>query len=168
MSTSYALIFEASVVKIANAINDVAPPLQWVDISSVTPAPQYGWNFDGANFTAPAAPALTKSQVVAQLLNSGVTITSNSISTLHGLFACDTTTQGQISSVGVSIALKGVFPNGSNSGYQYPTLTGGSVVFANTAVFVEFAAGVSAYVNGLMQYANGFANSAPSSSVTIP
>jgi hypothetical protein len=167
MST-YALIFEAAIVEIANAVHDVAPPLQWVDISAITPAPQYGWNYDGANFTAPVAAPLTKSQVVAQLLNSGVTITSNSISTLHGLFACDTTTQGQISSVGVSIALKGVFPNGSNSAYQYPTLTGGSVIFANTNVFVEFAAGVSSYVNGLMQYANGFANSAPSSSITIP
>ena len=53
-----ALIFDGKVVQIEVQEFDVAPALEWVDIGSVTPAPEVGWTYDGVTFTPPPSPTL--------------------------------------------------------------------------------------------------------------
>ena len=55
-----ALIFENKVVQIAAQEFPVAPALQWIDITGLTPQPEVGWSFDGATFAGPPSPPLSE------------------------------------------------------------------------------------------------------------
>ena len=53
-----ALVLDGEVVQIETSIFDVAPALQWVDITGPSPQPEVGWSYDGVIFTPPPLPAL--------------------------------------------------------------------------------------------------------------
>ncbi len=47
---------KSTVTQIEAVIFPVHEDLVWVDITGVTPTPEVGWNYDGADFTAPLPP----------------------------------------------------------------------------------------------------------------
>jgi hypothetical protein len=54
---AFALIANGAIVEIADAEFPVCAGLQWVDLSSLSPAPAVGWTYSGGAFAAPVAPA---------------------------------------------------------------------------------------------------------------
>ncbi len=70
-----ALIFDGKVVQIGAAEFPVAPALQWIDISGVSPAPDVGWSYDGATFTPPPPPPFTQLKAAKRrdFITEGVT-----------------------------------------------------------------------------------------------
>ena len=85
----FALILNGKVVQVEAVIFDVAPALEWVDITGITPAPEFGWRYDGTNFTPPPSPlivnrskaALTADEL-ATLLISKTTISRSEVDTI--------------------------------------------------------------------------------------
>ena len=57
---AFALVFENKVVEVAPAIFGVVSSMEWVDIDGITPAPEWGWSYDGTDFTPPIGPSLDK------------------------------------------------------------------------------------------------------------
>jgi len=55
-----ALIFDSKVVQIEATEFDVAPTLEWVDITGITPSPEAGWSYDGVSFSPPPLPPLAE------------------------------------------------------------------------------------------------------------
>jgi hypothetical protein len=54
---AFALVLNGQVVQISPATFPTSPEMTWVDVDGISPAPEYGWAYDGSNFTAPAVPA---------------------------------------------------------------------------------------------------------------
>ena len=52
----FALIFDGKVVQIESQEFPVAPALEWVGITGLSPQPQVGWLYNGVVFSAPPPP----------------------------------------------------------------------------------------------------------------
>lgn len=50
---SYALILNALVVQISDVAFEVAPPLEWVDITDLKDQPNIGWEYKDGEFKTP-------------------------------------------------------------------------------------------------------------------
>ncbi|MEE9647909.1 tail fiber assembly protein [Enterobacter soli] len=53
-----------------------------INIDDISPQPGIGWSFDGANFTAPPAPELTKEEYVSQAESTKAALLSSAQTTI--------------------------------------------------------------------------------------
>jgi hypothetical protein len=154
--SSFALVFEGSIVQIDAATFPVAPALVWTtDISAVTPAPQVGWTASETGsawtFAAPVVPPPTNEQLAATELAAktaeGIAITSASLPAVNATYALDTVSTAQIFQIGLYASQFGVFPSGGTN-QEYPDATGVPHSFT-VPVFVAFLRAVAPLVSAL-------------------
>lgn len=140
--------------------------LVWVDVTSVTPAPQLGWGYDGSAFAAPPPPPPPPLQQQAgMLLMSPVTVQCTSVPALNGQYPIDQTTQGQITGIASAIAAGLGLPGGGTT-FNWPDATGVAHAWPATQ-FTELAKAVMNFVYAAAQVAQGHGTTLPSSTLTI-
>lgn len=130
-----------------------------------------GHTYDGATFTAPAAPEPPLAVVLGQKIEAGVQITSTGTPSLNGTYAIVATSTADITSVAAYITAFGAFPAGQTT-FAWLDAAGAPHVFADVTAFLSFARAVADYVAALKLAANARALGQnapwPSSSKTIP
>jgi len=107
-------------------------------------------------------PITTQAQLA---LSEGLTVTSNSTSSLNGVYPVDTSAQNHIQAEVISIMLSGNFADGSNA-VAWTDMSGVNHTF-NVAQFQSLALAIGAYVAALFKVINGSSTSLPPSTVTI-
>ena len=87
---------------------------------------------------------------------------------INGTYAVDAITQGNIQAELWSIALNGTFATGGATvAWPDAVLTGVTHVFPTTTLFKTFATAIASFVANCAAYANGSADSLPSSNILI-
>lgn len=170
---TFALIANSLVAEIASATFPVNPAFVWVDVSAVSPAPQFGWTAAQVggtwSFTAPPGPPPpSMQQQVSSLLAAGLTITSTATPALNGTYMCDPASQANISGVFGLIQQGGgnSFPNGMAS---LPWATAqGVVTFEKVSDWMNMAKAVGGFILDATLVAVTGQGSLPPASVTIP
>jgi hypothetical protein len=166
----FALIINGTVVQTAAAEFPVNPALTWVDISTVSPAPQPGWTYSGGTFAAPVVPPLpaqTLAQQAAAAISAGLTVTSTSNPALNGTYACDATAQSHLMAEMIALlnSSGATFADGTAS-IVWPNITG-SLHTYTPAQFQPLALAIGAYVSALYKCINGVLATLPPAAVTI-
>ena len=170
---TYARVFDGAVVELLSTSVNIAemfhPDLVWVDVTSVSPAPQQGWVASESggtwSFAAPVAPAPTLAQQAQSLLNVGCQITSTGTSSLNGTYPADVASQQHIQAEITSILLNGTFADGSTS-IEWQDVSGASHAFT-VAQFKAFASAFASFVSGCLKVVNGQSSTLPAQPVTI-
>jgi hypothetical protein len=148
-----------------------APVLTWVDVTSVSPAPQPGWI--GADtsgewaFSAPVAPTLTVAQQAADALFAPYTITSPTIGITAVSFAVDAVSQSHMQAEMIALLTSSgsSFADGAAS-IDWPDTNGINHALNTTQAKALFMA-CGAYVSTLYKCINGTISAVPSNPATI-
>ena len=130
---------------------------QFVDVTTVTPAPQPNWTAVETGgtwtFAAPVVPVPTNAQLAQAAYDAavaaGVQVTSTGTPALNGTYALDQTTLGRITAEQVYIATAGKFTNGSTT-RAWLDAAGAPHTFPSTAAFTAFAEAVAQYDDALI------------------
>jgi hypothetical protein len=175
MSNS-ALIASGLIVQVNPSQFPVPVSLVWVDISTITPAPQVGWSAvetSGAwAFTAPSPPpAPTPAQLAAAaystFIGGGLTVTSTATPGLNGVYPIDADSQVTISTEAQFVSTFAEFTNQQTTNLEWQTQNGAMATFPTTQAFMAFAkAAAQAVAAAKLAAATGAAM--PSGAVTIP
>ncbi len=126
----------------------------------------WGRAADGS-LVAITPPAPTPAQQARNAMNAGISITSTSTSSLDGVYACDTTTQGKINRIVNYIGVNSKFP-AALSEMPWPDIDGTVHMFPSTASFLAFGSAVANYVVELEAVVMGLTSTLPTSGATIP
>jgi hypothetical protein len=158
-----ALIANGLVVQIEANRFPVHPELVWLDVSAVTPPPEVGWTYDGADFAPPVAPTLTLVQQAALALSVGLTISlSGTLTLAPTLFPTDPVATGKIADVITTVTATGAFPGGATS---YPMKDAANAWHVFTvSQYKSVAAAISGYVSTLVLIIDGY----PQAPTTLP
>jgi hypothetical protein len=170
---TFALIHNGTVAQLSAAQFPVASPLVWVDVTSVSPAPQPSWTAtqtDGVwTFVGPVVPAPTLAQQAGAAISAGVTVTlSGSVTLAATLFPTDAATQSKLGAVITTLIATSAFPGGAatypmrDSAGTWHTFTPGQ--------YTKVAGAIAAYVAALFLIVDGNPMSAvalPSSAISL-
>jgi hypothetical protein len=164
-----ALVFNGQVVQLEAASFPVNPALVWVDVSTITPAPQCGWAAAETSgiwaFTPPPGPPAPTPY--AAFIAGGLTVTSAGTPALNGVYAIDAQTQTDISTEAQFVSTFSEFTNGTATNLSWPLASGTLVTFPTTAAFMSFAK-VAAQTVAAAKLAAAQGASLPSAAVSIP
>ncbi|MDR3415024.1 MAG: hypothetical protein P4L83_02465 [Nevskia sp.] len=170
---TFALIANGTVAQISAVEFSVHPDFVWVDISTVSPAPQTGWSATQAggvwSFSAPPAPsALTLAQQAEALLGMGLSITSTGTLALSAvIFPTDSDTQQWINSEMIALLNSGfvTFADGEAT-IDWPDSTGTGHPMT-PAQFRAIAGAIGAFVSSCIKVRKGQLAALPAASVSI-
>ncbi len=165
----FALVGGGRICELAAAEFPVNSSFTWVDVTTVSPAPEVGWSYAGGTFTAPPAPpAPTLAQQAAAAVSAGLTLTLSGTLTLPAtLFPTDATTQGKLADMS-AMAARGVLPLGATA---YPMKDSAGLWHQfNAAQYQAVAGAIAAYAAALILIADGNplgVTALPSASVSL-
>jgi len=153
------------------------PELLWVDVTAISPLPEPGdlatesggvWSF--AKPAPPATPPPTASQLLAEKIAAGITLTSTETPALNATYALDDVSTAEIYRIGLYANQFSVFPSGSTT-QAYPDKDGTPHSFG-VAAFIAFLRQVAPLVSALQTQAaameHGDTPSWPPQTASIP
>ena len=142
--------------------------LVWVDVTSVSPAPQPGWTYVGGAFAAPSAPpAPTLAQQASALQAAGLAINSTSAPVLNGTYDCGAETQSHIQAEVLAILVNNTFADGTTT-LAWPDKSGTTHEFPSVVAFKTFALAIAGFVAGCAKVINGTSTELPAVTATLP
>ena len=165
---TYALIQNGIVWEL---VSGVAPPeahpaLVYVDVTSVSPAPQEGWTAtETGGVWSFAAPVATPAQGANAMLAQGCQIVSTGTPALNGTYALDPATQSRIQAEIISILVNGTFTNGGTT-IAWPDVSG-AAHSCTIAQFKALATALGGCVTTLIGIAQANSGTLPTQPVTI-
>ncbi len=155
----FALVYNNIVVDVSTIEFPVVSTMTWLDISTVSPTPAYGWSATETSgvwsYTAPASP------VPAPLV---VEVTSTATSALNGTYVIGATSLANIVALSTGIAAGKGLPGGGTT-FNYGDANGAQHAFTS-ANFLNFAQAIEDFVY-LTNQAIIADTTLPSNSLTI-
>lgn len=166
----FALIINGTVVQTAAAEFPVNPALTWVDISTVSPAPQPGWTYSGGTFAAPVVPPLpaqTLAQQAEALLAGGLAISSASGAVPAATYATDAHSAQKYLGLQATTGKLETFAGGATT-WPLKNIANPAVpVIVTVAQFAILAPLLDQFISGADLVIDGFATALPPAAVTI-
>jgi hypothetical protein len=154
-------------VDVSNCFN---PALTWVDVTSVSPAPQPGWTATETagvwTFAAPVVPTPTLAQQAQAMLDSGLQIVSTGTPALNGTYACDPATYQRVGGIVAAIGASLGLPGGGGT-FNWPDISGTPHSFS-AANFSALAKAMMDFEYALNTIIGANSGTLPSQPVTIP